>query len=54
MLQVMTVNNERYLINAESKSADKTCEEILKYHLTDAVVEFSKPTLEDVRPKTLK
>lgn len=54
MLQTMVVNNNRYLIETESKSVDKTCEDILKQYPTNAIVEFVKPTSEDVRPKTLK
>lgn len=54
MLQILIANNNRYLIETESKAVDKTCEDILKHCPIDEVVEFSKPTLDDVRPKTLK
>lgn len=54
MLQILIANNNRYLIETESKAVDKTCEEILKHHPTDTIVEFVEPTLEDVKPKKLK
>lgn len=38
----MVVNNTRYLINEESKGADKMCKKILEQYPKDAVVEFDQ------------
>ena len=40
MYTILVVNNNRYLINTESKAADKTCAMILKDFPTDAEVYF--------------
>jgi len=48
MLQVLVVNNNRYLINTKSGAVDKTCQEILDHYPPDAVIEFVEPTLKDV------
>lgn len=53
-LTVLVVNGKRYLINEESKASDKVCEEIIEHHGSDAIVEFDKVELTDVKPKSLK
>lgn len=40
MFTILVVNNNRYLINTESKHADKTCEMILRDFPKDAEVYF--------------
>ena len=42
MYTILVVNNNRYLINTESKAADKTCAMILKDFPKDAEVYFDK------------
>ena len=47
-LTVMIVNGDRYLLNTESKAADRVAEDILKQYPQDACVDFTNPTIEDV------
>ena len=42
-LIVLVVNEDRYLINEESKASDKQCEQILSTYPNDAVVSFDRP-----------
>lgn len=54
-LKTLVINNKhRYLINEDSPVGEKVALDIISYHGWDCVVEFAKPTLEDVLPKTVK
>ena len=48
MLQVLIVNNERYLINTESSLAETICQDIISRHSNEAIIDWAEPTLKDV------
>lgn len=48
MYTILVVNNNRYLINTESKAADKTCEMIIKDFPKDAEVYFDNLKISDL------
>ncbi len=45
---VLVVNNDRYLINPNSKAVDKSCEKILANYPYDAIIEFDKVRNKDL------
>lgn len=47
-LTLMIVNGDRYLLNTASKGVDRVAEDILKQYPSDAFVDFTNPTIEDV------
>tara|TARA_R110002050_G_scaffold3197_1_gene16611 strand:- start:1537 stop:1722 length:186 start_codon:yes stop_codon:yes gene_type:complete len=48
MLITMKVQNKRFLINEDSPAADENIKRILSDFPKDALIEFEKPSLEDV------
>lgn len=53
-LTILIVNNNRYLINTESKYSDKRCQEIIDSYPDDAVIDFDEVRMSDVTRKTVK
>ena len=47
-MTVLVVNNDRFLINTESRAAEKTCENIISNYPSDAVVYFDNVKKSDV------
>ena len=52
-MQVIIINNKRYLFNDESKGAEEYFTKLIA-ETPDAIVDFDKASLEDVLPKTVK
>jgi hypothetical protein len=50
-MEIMIVNNDRYLINTLSKGVDDICKVIIKSYGSDAVVDFDKVRLTDINRK---
>ena len=50
-MEVMIVNNDRYLINTLSKGVDDICEAIIKSYGDNPVVDFDKVRLTDINRK---
>jgi hypothetical protein len=50
-MEIMIVNNDRYLINTLSKGVDDICEAIIKSYGSDAVVDFDKVRSTDINRK---
>ena len=50
---VLVINKKRFLINDESKAADKRCEDIIKNYPADATVYFDTVKKIDVQPNKL-
>lgn len=53
-MTVLVVNNERFLINEESKSSDDVCKTIIDSFPSDAIIEFDTVKDSDVMPKTIE
>jgi len=47
-MEVMIVNNDRYLINTLSKGVDDICNAIIKSYGSDAIVDFDKVRKSDI------
>ena len=47
-MEIMTVNNDRYLINTLSKGVDDICEAIIKSYGDDPIIEFDKVRKSDI------
>ena len=52
-MQVIVINNKRYLFNDQSQGAEKYFTKLIA-DTPDAIVDFDKVSLEDVLPKTVK
>ena len=50
-MEVMIVNNDRYLINTLSKGVDDICEAIIKSYGPDPVIDFDKVRKSDITIK---
>lgn len=47
-MEVMIVNNDRYLINTFSKGVDNICEAIIKSYGPDPIIDFDKVRKSDI------
>ena len=47
-MEVMIVNNDRYLINTFSKGVDSICEAIIKSYGPDPIIDFDKVRKSDI------
>ncbi len=47
-MEVMIINNERYLINTLSKGVDDICEAIIKSYGENTVIDFDKVRKSDI------
>jgi hypothetical protein len=50
-MEIMIVNNDRYLINTSSKGVDNICETIIKSYGENPVIDFDKVRLSDINRK---
>lgn len=53
-MEVMIINNDRYLINTLSKGVDSICEAIIKSYGDNPVIDFDKVRKSDITRKQLK
>ena len=49
-MTVLVINKKRFLINDESKAADKRCNDIIKNYPADAIIYFDTVKKIDVQP----
>ena len=47
-MEIMTVNNDRYLINTLSKGVDDICEAIIKSYGDNPIIDFDKVRKSDI------
>ena len=50
-LQILIVNNDRFIINTLSKSCEDTCNTIIDSYPDDAIVEFGEVLDSDLQKK---